>query len=220
MPTTVYDDEKTDGLGDIDQYQRVACKALGVPFYKELDKNKIYHHLGSFDINASTEAIDAVVQTYHSLRQPRNYIFSNAEYLDALKRRGRIESQIKSIEKHRQNEAARYEEYSHKHDEWSEKDWEKRGAAPRWIEKPEPNSPPERDLEFILHFDFNAFTPNIEGYLAYLTSVALDLYASVLLPSIPLYLEENPDRPHGYILGTPGSGKSELLKILTTHLRR
>lgn len=42
----------------------------------------------------------------------------------------------------------------------------------------------------------------------------MKLYFDVICKALPLLLEENPDRPHGYVLGTPGSGKSELLKIL------
>ena len=53
-----------------DAFDRVACKALGLPFYKDVESKRgerVYHHLGTFKIEDSETAIEAVVFEY--LRQ-------------------------------------------------------------------------------------------------------------------------------------------------------
>jgi len=84
---------------------------------------------------------------------------------------------------------------------------------PSFYAKPAPAEPPDWDLEFLQMYSISSFKANPRGYQAYIDSVAYDL-AGILDRPIPFYLEENPDKPHGYVLGTSGSGKSELLKLL------
>lgn len=180
-----YESPGADGLGNLDNYKQAACDAIGVPH--TLDGYKIYHHVGDFDITSSRPALDALVHIYNTQRKPTNYVFNYDHYLDACKRVGQIQRQLDSIDKWMMGE---------------------RTIVP-------PTSPPDIDQNFLNHYDLSKYKPNSTGYLAYLSNHAFDLVYDVLQKPLPLYLEENPDRPHGYVVGTSGSGKSELLKLLT-----
>lgn len=70
--------------------------------------------------------------------------------------------------------------------------------------------------ELIFRFAFRSrkHTPDFSGYLEYLMSTEVELFVIIARMKLKFYVEENSNKPHGYILGTPGSGKSELLKLL------
>lgn len=197
------------GLGNVGEYFRAIYATLGLPY--TLDEEKVYHHLGDFDITTSEKALDVIVQVYHSLAVHKHLIYSYREYLDALKRRGSIESKIEAVEKHEIQEKQRYQEYSDKYDFWILK--ETLTAPPRFYEKQTPELPPDKDIEFVRSYNFNTNTADVKGFVQYIKNVAPSLYCHVTLDKIPLYLEENPKEPHGYFVGTSGSGKSELLKL-------
>jgi len=200
---------ETEGLGDREAYLKAACELIGVPWERE--PNTVYHNVGSFQGTSSVEAVNAFVQVYRGQRKPYRDIFNFEEYLDAIKRVGRIQGQLDAIERHKEQENERWHKYQEKYQTWLASDSDK--PAPSHYEKPEPASPPEVDLDFLYAYDLASFKPNLAGYLAYIVSVASDLYTLLTKP-IPLLLKDDPNRPQGYILGTPGSGKSELLKLL------
>ena len=204
-----FDPPETEGLGDFDVYAESACEVVGVPF--ELDPQKVYHHVGNFTGSSSIDTVDAFVQVYNVQRTPRKYIFNYDEYLGAIKRVSRIQAQLNSIEKHRQSEEERWHKHQEKYEAWLASESDK--PAPTYYERPEPEPPPSYDIDFLYAYDLAIFKQNLSGYLKYIASLAPDLW-TILDKPIPFYLEENPDKPHGYVLGTPGSGKSELLKLL------
>jgi len=192
------------------EYFKAVYAALGLPYERKPDH--VYHFLGHIDLTSSEEAVKAVIQVYLSLGGDRD-LYTYLRYLDAYSRRAKIVGQIEAIKRHRQREDERYEEYQYKLSAWHDKDPEKRGQEPHFKDRPEPDAPVEHDIEFVDWFSLEDTTPNLEGYLNYIWYFAPGL-ATVLSQPVELHLEENPDRPHGYILGTPGSGKSELLKLL------
>lgn len=59
-----------------------------------------------------------------------------------------------------------------------------------------------------------ALPKTLNGYMGYVALTVPKFRAILDSLTLPLLVEENPNKPHGYILGTPGSGKSELLKAL------
>jgi len=203
--------EEDDPLGPKENYHRAVCAAVGIPY--ELDGTKTYHHIGNLDIKSSIDALNALVQIYSIQRNPRNAIFGYDHYLDACKRVGQIQRQIDSVHSHRDKEEERYHQHNEKAAKWEDSDAEKRGPAPNFYDRPEPEMPPIVDVEFLETHDLAEYRQNIEGYITYLKNVACDLCDRISDP-IPLYVEDNPDRPHGYVVGTPGAGKSELLKLL------
>jgi hypothetical protein len=193
------------------QYERAAYRALGLPVERKADA--VYHHLGDVYVTSSPEAMTAMVQVYLSTEKDAERVYTFQEYLDAYQRRGKILSQIEAIEKHEYTEEVRYQEFQDKLNAWSERDLEKQGPQPQFYERMAPKSVGARDRAFVEMFSLEIHTPDIAGYEGYLQFVAPKLLHRMYEP-LPLYVEENPDRPHGYILGTPGSGKSELLKLL------
>jgi len=198
-----------DGPGAFEEYAKHACENVGVAY--ERKEGKIYHHVGDFTGASSIQSVDGFVNVYHQLRNPRNYIYNYEEYLDALKRVGRIQSQLDSIDKHHVQENERRHKHEEKYNEWSVSPSGK--SPPTYHIKLEPDSPPTNDLNFLRTYDLSTNKPNLKGYLGYIASVASDL-RKLLDKKIPLFLEEDPDTPHAYVLGTPGSGKSEFLKLL------
>jgi hypothetical protein len=205
---------KITGFKDPDKaprYRLAAYRALGLPHERSADK--VYHYLGDIDITSSPEAMTAMVNAYLSTEDHPNLVYTYKEYLDAYQRRGKIIGQIEAIERFEHSEDVRYQQYEDRYDDWSSRDAEKRGAPPRFYEGRRPNPPDQRDVEFVETFSLEHHTPDVQGYENYLIYMAPGLWAQMKQP-LPLYLEENPDRPHGYVLGTPGSGKSELLKLL------
>lgn len=199
--------ELQKGIKNKENYYQAACQAIGIPYERE--EGKVYHNIGQLEMSSSVDALDAIVSIY---RLNGHYVYGYEEYLDACKRKGNIERQIESIRKHRQQEDQRYLEFNDRYDDWVARDADT--PAPRYYEKPPPDMPSERDLEFLSVYDLRTFKLDEKGFLAYIQEVAPSLYSQIISTPLPLFLEENPDRPHGYILGTPGSGKSELLKLL------
>lgn len=204
-----FDPPNKEGTGSFKTYARSACEAVGVPF--EPDPRKIYHHLGYFNGMASVEALNAFVQVYNAIRKPHKYLFYYEEYLDAIKRVGKIQSQLAAIEKHEESEQERYHNYQERYQDWASGDSDK--APPSYYPRSGPAEPPDYDLSFYHTFNLRSFTANRNGFINYIRAVATDLYKLLKKP-IPFYLEEDPYKPHGYVLGTSGSGKSELLKLL------
>lgn len=150
-----------------------------------LTDGKIYHHVGEMDISASLDAVDTMVRVYLQERTPRNNILRYEHYVDALKRVGQMQRQLDAYDK--------------------------------WLystsDNPAPSTPTKEENSLLDIYDVATLKPTLEGYLNYIRRLALDLHQIIKTP-LPLYLEENPNRPHGYVLGTTGSGKSELLKLL------
>lgn len=66
---------------------------------------------------------------------------------------------------------------------------------------------------FLDAFSRDTYTPDRTGYLRYLANVRPPLRA-LLRRDIPVFLPEKERRLHSYVTGVPGSGKSELQKIL------
>lgn len=144
----------------------------------------VHHHVGDFDMTSSPIAIDAVVHIYQL--QTEELLFNYDEYLDGLKRLASIKRDYKH---------GTFED----HKRWSG------------------DNLSDSEIKDIILKDIHSISlhkPNKEGYVEYIKLVAPTLYREIIQTPIPLHLEENPDKPHGYILGTPGSGKSELLKLL------
>ncbi|MFD1156823.1 type IV secretory system conjugative DNA transfer family protein [Roseovarius aestuarii] len=190
-------------------YVQNALRALQLP--TEFSDDAVYHHLGDIDLSTSEEVIGAMVYTYCATENRR--VFDYAEYLDAFRRRSQIQNQIDSYHKHEQTEEIRYAEYQARLSDWEMKDAEKRGSPPHYFERPGPSMPNKLETSFVSLFRLSRHSPDLRGYLEYLQDEAPELWRRVHTP-LPLHIEENPDRPHGYVLGTPGSGKSELLKLL------
>ena len=209
----IYDEG--DGLeasiGSTEEYKKSACKALGVPYEK--DTRRVYHHVGYFRPIDIREAINAYVVVYLQQREPSNNIYDYDEYLESAKNIKGLRKEIEGYKKFQLEERYRWDEYQSRYDDWLEKDPEKRGSAPHWRNKASPIPPEDRDAAFVAVFDRRQHTIDLEGFASYLVLFAPDLY-SMVVEELPLYIEENPDKPHGYILGTPGSGKSELIKTL------
>ena len=206
---TSFDPPGKEGAGDFEEYARTACEAVGVPFVP--DPKKVFHHVGYFTGMASVDSLNAFVQTYIAIRTPHKYVYFYEEYLDAIKRVGKIQAQLDAIDKHEKSEEERFHNYQEKYDNWAAGDREK--PSPSFFTRSGPSLPPDYDLSFFYAYNLRAFTPNRRGYINYINAVAPDLH-ELLEKSIPLYLEDDPEKPHGYVLGTSGSGKSELLKLL------
>jgi energy-coupling factor transporter ATP-binding protein EcfA2 len=62
-------------------------------------------------------------------------------------------------------------------------------------------------------YNVSMFTPDLPGYLAYLEAHLPTLHKALHTP-INLRLAEEDRRQHTYVVGTTGSGKTELLKLL------
>lgn len=71
------------------------------------------------------------------------------------------------------------------------------------------------DIEkpFCARFQRDRYTANLHGYLTYVGDMVPAL-GEILSSSIAVYIPEEPRRTHTYLLGTTGSGKTELLKTL------
>lgn len=65
-------------------------------------------------------------------------------------------------------------------------------------------------------YDSDVHTPDFKGYLRYLESVA-PIYAASVRHMPPPTLDDATRKEHTYITGSPGSGKTELLKTLILH---
>ena len=106
-------------MGVADDYDKAACEALGIPFYKDISPTKIYHFLGFVLIDDSADAVDAIVQLYE--KKTRQYgLFLFAQYLDGLKRIRQIQSEIRKVERFEEDERLRYDKHLVDHDHWRE----------------------------------------------------------------------------------------------------
>lgn len=196
-----------------DAFDRAACKALGLPYYKDVESRhgeRVYHQVGAFKISNSEAAVEAVVQEYRRQGLSEVWLYTYREYLDALKRVGQTKNQLDRIDSWEEEQRERARVHDIRVTEWIESEDAK---APIWQNKVAPSEPEERDTQFSYWYSMDMHTPNVEGYLFYIQGEERVLY-DLLCRGVPVLILEDPDKPHGYVLGTPGSGKSELFKIL------
>lgn len=74
----------------------------------------------------------------------------------------------------------------------------------------------DNQRNFLVLYDslgMDEISPDLSGYVTYLAKTATDFHQIVSEP-IKVYTPEEPRRQHSYVVGTTGSGKSELLKTL------
>lgn len=172
---------------DFTPYDEVACQAIGLSSPKQAKTSQgVFHFLGHFDIQGSTDAMDRVQLEWSYRNRNRDRLFySYREYLDALRRVTTIKGQIERRKKWEYEETERYP----------------------------PELPDDEDIEFVRFYSLDLHTPDRDGYLNYLHWHAPELY-DVLGRKVPVYVKEDPHRPHTYVLGATRSGKTELVKLL------
>ena len=201
---------RDDGLAErarelLEQCARLVPNTLGLLSESEAQSSKQHYHLGSLRIADADAAVDAVVAAYPKASEYDEPFYSFREYLHGCSRIETILSQIDRLERW-QGEERRIQA-----------DWESKQA---WSDTPVsrprhpiPSLPNTVDVAFAGRFQRDRFTPDRKGYLNYLKRLVPGLYA-ILQQQIPVRLKHDLRKPHAYVLGTSGSGKTELLKIL------
>jgi hypothetical protein len=178
--------------GQSDAIERAAYAAIGLPHPRECQGGgQLVHHLGTFTIGESEAATIAAVKAVR--RERGNGVYDLAEYCNMVASVGGMESRARS-------ERRALETYMNLTPEQRE------------------NRPLPADMLTAEENDFRALysrsehTPNLAGYLHYLRAKHPDV-AAVLDRPLPVYFPDEPRITHTYIIGTTGSGKTELMKL-------
>lgn len=202
-----------------EEYDRVACHALGLAQPGDQQNGTTHYHLGSFNICESEGAVAAVVNLYRIRVSSRFYTFR--EYRNAVKTVSSIKSEIRREEGEIVRGAeGRLKEIQHGLDaKGFELSNEARGTLARIAIAPHARAIEAldekfyREHQFIQTYSFEHFSDTLAGYIYYIFRVEQPLF-TILNRGVLAFVPAEPFKYNGYVCGTIRSGKTELLKAV------
>lgn len=185
------DDERCRGWPQV-EIERAAYRAVGLLHPIDVEQaNSLHHHLGTFTIGESEAAICQAIEI--ARKSGEAAFFDYPEYCHAVGSHGALASRVRS-----DNRAIENYEYM---------------PYERAINRPYPDhSTTDTERRFLELFQRSKHTSNLDGYLRYLEAVEPEL-ATIMRKPLPVFFPEEPCITHTYIVGTTGSGKTELMKL-------
>lgn len=196
---------------DQQKLERAAARSLGLEYSEDIRSRKVqgnYLWVGHTDIKESVDALDAVVAAYDAPADDFP-LYSFAAFCEVCKRlpsiRGKIEQHEKAIEQWEYQDARRVQR------NWSNQ-WKEGGTYEHARPVPKLYVTEQEGL-FAASDEVWHFTTDASGYLNYIGTFANDLWLVITDIKLEVWLKSGNGNPHSYILGTTGSGKTELMKL-------
>lgn len=200
LPSVVKEPASTDDAQEppppLSAIECAAYKAIGLPHPVDVALSKeLFHKIGFTRFADSEGATLAAIDTYANwlLRQDKHPSFlPYADYCHAVHNFTSLRNRMRADE----NAIASFHA----------KEWHRQIFL---VEPYHTTHPIHQD--FVGHFIRTVHTPDLSGYLSYLRRLQPDL-VELLSKPMPVFFPDEARIFHSYVLGTTGSGKTELMK--------